>query len=565
MRLLLCFCLLLIKSIGIAQRYDVVIHEIFADPSPAVALPGAEWIELRNRSTQPIQLQGWRLSDGGGTSGSFPTHLLPPDSMLIVCANTNGGLFNNYGRCIGIANFPSLDNDGELLVLRDAVGQVIHAISYAASWHQTELKKEGGWSLEMIDPRHPGLFQKNWRSSTHPSGGTPGKINSQNAELEDRDPPMIHTGYSLDSSRLLICFDEAMDSVAMSWDGLFHLSEGREIVEAKCLPPLYDRVELRTDWPLLKEKIYTLTNVEATDLSGNSSEESQSIRIGIPSSPDLNDIRINELLFDPPVGGSDYIELINKGKKIIDLSGILLSARAANGNLGTIRRVVNEPWYFFPEDHLVITADKEALLRHYFVQQPNWVIESATLPSLPNTDGNIVVLNNQGEVLDELNYASGWHFPLLQTTKGVSLERIDPALPTQEKNNWQSAASSVRYGTPTQRNSQYRVFSSKESIELSSAVLSPDGDGRDDILQIKFQSDEPACRLRLRVAHSSGVMVRELANLALAGTESVFNWDGLNDQGKALPPGRYILLAEVVRPNGKRTVHKKIMHLWSRN
>ncbi|HSN10358.1 MAG TPA: hypothetical protein VLS85_15060, partial [Hanamia sp.] len=45
------------------QQYDIVIDEIFADPSPQVNLPGYEWIELKNTSAFPINLKGWKVSD----------------------------------------------------------------------------------------------------------------------------------------------------------------------------------------------------------------------------------------------------------------------------------------------------------------------------------------------------------------------------------------------------------------------------------------------------------------------------------------------------------------------
>lgn len=548
-----------------AQRYELVLHEIFADPSPPAGLPNSEWIELRNRSNAPVSLLGWRLSDGTGQSAPFPDLVLAPDSLLIVCSPSALVSLNGYGRCLGIPGFPSLDNDGELLVLRNAAGQIIHAIDYAVNWHSNELKKAGGWSLEMIDADHPGSFQLNWGSATHPAGGTPGKPNSIAQRWEDRDPPHIMNGYALDSLRLLLLFEEALDSTAVATSALLELAEGRAVTDARCLPPLYDRIEIRTDGPLQKEKIYTLGCRKIPDLAGNQFPSKQSIRIGLPSDPDMADMRINEILFDPPTGGSDYAELLNISKKIIDLSRIYLTTRGATGNLGTAKQIRSSPKYFFPEDHLVLTPDIKGLQRYYFVQEPELVVETAALPSLPDAAGNLVVLTAQGKVIDELSYSTDWHYPLLRTKAGVALERIDPKGKTQDRNNWQSAAGTVGYGTPTRRNSQYRLFTSTKTIELSSTILSPDGDGRDDLVLVRFKSAEPANRLRIRIFHGSGVVVRELANGTLAGTEAVFNWDGLDEKGRRLPTGNYILLAEINDPNGKQVREKRTVAVVNAN
>ena len=542
--LFLLFSLLIVLQ-GQSQRYSVVIHEIFADPTPSVGLPATEWIEIRNRSPYPLQLQGWRIGDAVGQSGPISNITLYPDSLLILCSVSSVNSLGVYGRCVGLSSFPSLDNEGDRLILRNAVGQIIHAIEYADNWHTNALKKEGGWSLEMIDPAQPGLFKPNWASSIQPAGGTPGQPNSISGTQIDNDAPILLKGFALDSIRLLVLFDEALDSAAISQEGLFHLSDNREIVEARCLPPLYDRVELRADRPLLQQQVYTLTNIEAADLNNNLSTTNQSIRIGIPSPPDTTDIRINEILFDPPTGGSDYVELINKGKKIIDLSRIYLTSRSATGNLGSIVRVTPSPIYFFPGDHLVLTADPFSVERNYFVEKPEWILETAALPSLPDAAGSLVVLNNQGIVMDELRYEANWHSPRLQTRMGVALERIDPNTETQNRNNWQSAASTVGFGTPTRRNSQYRSFINAREIELSAKVFSPDGDGIDDILQIRIQSTETAEQVRIRIFHSSGVLVREVANGALLGTNTVINWDGQNDRGHPVAEGQYIILTEI--------------------
>ncbi|HEY0066816.1 MAG TPA: lamin tail domain-containing protein, partial [Flavisolibacter sp.] len=120
-KIILMFCsLLLLSSLGAQQagRYDVVICEIMADPSPAVGLPGVEYIEIRNVSATPLPLLGWRLSDASGTATINTGFILQPDSSLILCSVANASLLAPYGRTVGVGGFPSLDNDGEELVLR---------------------------------------------------------------------------------------------------------------------------------------------------------------------------------------------------------------------------------------------------------------------------------------------------------------------------------------------------------------------------------------------------------------------------------------------------------------
>ena len=66
--LILFFAALLTgRSTGqVANRYDIVIDELMADPAPVTGLPNNEWIELRNTSLSAINLSGWRIGDAGG-------------------------------------------------------------------------------------------------------------------------------------------------------------------------------------------------------------------------------------------------------------------------------------------------------------------------------------------------------------------------------------------------------------------------------------------------------------------------------------------------------------------
>ncbi len=122
MKSLLLVTLLLPVWLVAQNRYDVVIDEIMADPSPAIGLPDNEWVELKNTSPIPINLQGWRLGDAGGQSGPMPNYILQADSFVIVCTGSAAAALSAFGPVITVSSFPSLNNDGERLFLTTIMG-----------------------------------------------------------------------------------------------------------------------------------------------------------------------------------------------------------------------------------------------------------------------------------------------------------------------------------------------------------------------------------------------------------------------------------------------------------
>src|SRR5689334_8617080 len=90
-RMLMACSLLLMYSSATAQlanRFDVVIDELFPDPGPPVQLPNAEFIELKNVSTTAFNIRNWKLSDGSTTATIATNFILQPDSFVIICATS---------------------------------------------------------------------------------------------------------------------------------------------------------------------------------------------------------------------------------------------------------------------------------------------------------------------------------------------------------------------------------------------------------------------------------------------------------------------------------------------
>ena len=122
------------------------------------------------------------------------------------------------------------------------------------------------------------------------------------------------------------------------------------------------------------------------------------------------------------------MELYNRSNKIIDLS-ILLMSNATS----TPEKIVADPLYLFPGAYLVITEDRDAVLRSYLVKEEPSLITVPRLPSLPDDKGSFSLLNEGGREIDKLSYPENWHFALVANAEGVALERIDPEKPTQSR------------------------------------------------------------------------------------------------------------------------------------
>ena len=536
------------------QQYDIVIDEIIADPTPQVSLPNAEWIELKNTTAFPINLQGWKIGDISGLSGGMPNFILRPDSFVIVCTGSAVPALAAFGTTISVSSFPSLDNNGELLYLRDATGRLIHSVNYSINWYQNELKKDGGWTLEMIDTKNPCSGFSNWKASTDTRGGTPGKKNAVDGVNADQAAPKLLRAYASDSLNITLVFDEPLDSLKAATAASYSISDGIGIPSnAVTVSPGFDKVNLKLATALARNKVYTVTASAVTDCVGNAISSSNTARVGLSEVADSLSIVINEILFNPPSAGSDYVEIYNRSNKIIDLKQTYIANRNTTGIVSSIAQLSAAPYLLFPEDFMVITENVDWVKSSFITKNPGAFITIATMPSFNDDAGDVIILNAQGNITDELKYTDKWHFKLLDNKEGVALERIDYNASTQSQDNWHSAATNVNYGTPTYKNSQFRINDGVQGeVKLSPEIVSPDNDGQDDFATIDYSFPESGNVASITIFDASGRPVRYLQRNALCGTSGSFRWDGLGEKNQQLATGVYVVFTEVFNLNGKK-------------
>lgn len=555
---------LLVAAFSFAQtpsRYDVVITEIMADPTPVVGLPNTEFIEIKNISSISYSLNGWRLSDATGTATITTPFVLQPDSMVILCANSQVAAFSVYGRAIGVASFPSLDNDGDVLTLRSPQNRVIHSVSYSTDWYANEAKKDGGWSLEMIDPENPCGGKSNWKASVNNLGGTPGRINSVNGTNADNTPPQLKRTYAIDSVTIALVFDEPVDSASAALAGNYSI-QGFTINSVITSAPSFQTVLLKLSSPLQNGTVYSVVVTHVSDCKGNAIGAYNKANTGLPQIVSASDIVINEMLFNPKPNGYDYVEFYNKSNKIIDASQLYIANKSNSGMVSALKKLSEGPFYFFPGGYIVVTEDASNLKLQYLVKNEDAVLQLSSLPSFPDDKGTVVLMDLNGDIIDEVSYEDGWHFGLISTDDGVALERIDPVAPSQSKTNWHSAASTAGYGTPTYQNSQYKKTDDvKATVEVSPKIFSPDNDGRDDIATIGYKVEEAGYVANVIIFDAGGRAVRHLVKNDLLSLTGSWNWDGLGGQRNKLPIGTYIVFTEIFNLEGKKKSFKNVIVL----
>lgn len=152
---------------------EVVINEIMYAPDRKAGHP--EWIELYNRSTEPVDLSGYRIGDASGKEAEIPEGtIIRPLSYLVL--TTDSAKFKAWFPGVEAVQvrFPSLNNSGDTVKLISPDGQVIEEVAYKGGGERDR-------SIERVDPLGEAGDPKNWRESVAKEGSTPGRLNSVSA------------------------------------------------------------------------------------------------------------------------------------------------------------------------------------------------------------------------------------------------------------------------------------------------------------------------------------------------------------------------------------------------
>jgi hypothetical protein len=280
--------------------------------------------------------------------------------------------------------------------------------------------------------------------------------------------------------------------------------------------------------------------------------ESATFTFEKPIEPQVGDIVINEVLFDAPTNCNDFVEIFNMSDNYLQLNQLYLANMDYNDEPEDVSKATEIAYVLPPNAYYILTQEYECINENYSNVAKSRTI-AASLPSMANDEGSIMLLDNAGNTIDAMRYTAKMHHSLLDDPDGVSLERISPLSPSDNPSNWYSAAADAGYATPTRENSHYNATDiAEDNISLPSKTFSPDGDGFEDFITINYRFKTGNNVLNIRILDQQGRLIDHIVNNETVSVEGFVTWDGTDDNGHKLPVGVYIIHSEWYDEDGNQ-------------
>ncbi len=428
--------------IAVGWRREVVaINEIMFEPASGQP----EWIEIYNPQNFSLPLPDWAIEDESGSKGSITeTIFIPPQSYRVLTASKElASLFDLPDTAIILLNrFPSLNNSGDAVRLRDFSGAIIDSIGYEKEWG------EPGRSIEKIWYERANL-ERNWLPSKSHRGATPAAFNS----VSPRE-------YDLDLNPLRIEPEQPQYGETVQLEAIVR-NRGRNTLSNFSVAIFYDTTGL-ANWnaamvlatiPIVREvlpedsvivpfswhsppagKIQLMAEVYATaDMAAENNRVFALLQVGFPR----HGLVINEIMFDPLEAQPEWVEIFNLQSVHVSLQHWFLEDEAQS------RAAVVERILIPPHGFRVLTAS--ANLASRFNIQDSVIIVVQNFPALNQSGETVRLRDLNGNVIDSIAYDNSWG------KTGKSIEKIWSER-GNDRNNW-SPSLAPRGGTPGALNS----------------------------------------------------------------------------------------------------------------
>lgn len=538
---------------------QVIITEVH--PVPAAGEP--EWVEVQNITEHDVSLEGWRLCDARScvqlpstivSDGVVRTCLVAPGACAIITRDAvalRESRFIPSDVLVIERSIPSLNNTTESVVLLKPDSACADSMAYNMKFYVKgrSIEREGEWM------NGAPVFAETWASCLAPDSATCGRMNSVIRLPRDRRVAQLAIANDACVVTIVNHGRERLPAATVQMQcWLADSSTSLPTTEALTVLTTTSKALLMGEsdtwvvplsalrWPELTGKIFL--RVVIRDRDDRSENDTLVTYLTLPPPPGT--VTINEVMFDAWSGITDYVEIVNLGADSVNITGWTVADAAGK------KHTINIPTILGAGEHAVISSSADLL---------RFMVSGLLAQCTPSMDLNlttdsVILRTEDGFLVDFLRYSSTWHHPTLESTKGISLEKMNPSLISAHPASWTSSGA-LRGGTPGSANS---VAMSADAVGSLTASPSPFSSNRMSTKHpsvISYVQPFRHAYVSLCVRTTEGFLVKQLLNAHFSGSEGAVAWDGCSAQGGRVVPGPYLLVLDAVDASSSRT-HRNV-------
>jgi hypothetical protein len=517
--------LLVLHSACSAQLFFSEFHAV-----PVAGEP--EWIELYHAEQYKSMHYQQLLIADARNSIKLPSFTVAPGCYIILCRDTlalrESRKIPDNAQLIEI-RLPTLNNTTDYFTLRRADSSIMDSIYYDMRWGQK------GISLERTRFDRPALFHKYIKASISPDSTTCGYENSTLAK--DFDIAILKSGQNGQKALLTLCNTGLYTCSTLviqifSQDSLLCqqvILESLDSEDTVIAELLIETGSANPGWNNLRAIVYQ------KEQDGN--PKNNLLLFEYYNEFIQHSFSINEILFDPAPGQIEFCEITGP----------------PNAKIGLFKLTDGNDTLIIPHSTMLDSLNPYIAITAESVADSNYVRGIGKLTLNADQD-QILLLSPLNKVLDSLFYRKGWHHDKLLITKGISLEKLNPELPSSLPSSWSSSGSSHTAG---RANSLYIPINQADKELQLQIQYNPFNPSKHGLCLLQYTLPFRQAILTIEVWNRNGLLAATIVNTLYTSAQGSIAWQGMNMQGQMIEPGAYILRLFAVDITSGQTFQQK--------
>ena len=512
-------------QIELAVQYDwntIHINEFMARPNN----DQSEFFELVTDTA--LSFFGWSISDNSKVGRLLPEFTVSEKDYIVIAADSNiVSLANPEMHFIVPTSFPALNNNGDGIFIYDMTGHIIDSLVYDSDTWPVSSEV----STEKQRPAFLSNTANHWTQTPDSIAMTPGYPNVtmwQNIDGNVLQNSIFHSPLYPSPNTPFQMEIGIANSGVLPFVGKISILENSVELTSGNFSTIQSRDTslVQIDIPGITSGIHPLEI--QLDIDGDENSRNDWAHDTVKVSYPFGTVLLNEFLSEPNIDQTEFMEIYFP--QSLDLGDWTISDRSK-----VLKPI---PDILVSQNQYLVLAQDSII--YEYVEMNKFVIPmNENWPTLNNSSDGIFIYDMTGQVIDSLVYSDNW--PILA---GRSTEKFRPDYISNDSSRW-ALTVDANAMTPGKQNSIfYESLAESGWIDLAPNSFSPDGDGMDDVLNIRYQLPFEQAAITINIFDATGRKISTPYWNRASSQEGLLYWNGLRSNGKPARIGIYILKFE---------------------